>query len=91
MKRRSLYLDFTTILLTALTLSACASSPYMLPESDTANRAPGAAFTSDGMHFRKEMPNRTPDRPWEFYYKTCNETGREGYMSKTDYGCNEPF
>jgi|GEM_PF-1539075 hypothetical protein len=73
--------------------SGCASSsPYMLPESDGASQAPGAAFTADGMNFRKEMPDHRNDRSWEFYYKHCSPEDGKFFFSKTDaYSCSDPF
>jgi len=74
-----------------LLLTGCGSSPYMLPESDTNSTAPGAAFTGDGMLFRKAMPDHRNFQRWEFYYKHCSGTGDEGYRSMTAYQCSDPF
>ena len=72
-------------------LIGCASEPYMLPESDTHSKAPGAAFAGDGMNFRKEMPDHRNDESWEFYYKHCAQDDKF-FFSKTDaYTCSDPF
>ncbi|MAV92383.1 MAG: hypothetical protein CL676_13270 [Bdellovibrionaceae bacterium] len=63
----------------------------MIPDGDGNSTAPGAAFTADGMNFRKEMPDRRDFQPWEFYYKHCASTGDDGYLSKTAYSCSDPF
>lgn len=73
-------------------LIGCASNdPYMMPVGDENNRAPGAAYTADGMHFRKPIPHRPNPHPWQFYYKHCEKTSQADHISKTSYSCNEPF
>lgn len=74
-------------------LWGCASGdPYMLPDdADAQSTAAGEAFTADGMHFRKPMPDRRDSKPWEFYYKHCAMNGNEAYFSKTSYDCTGPY
>ena len=77
-----------------LFLVSCVSSgPHkreFIPELDLANKAPGAAYTSESMHFRKEMPLHKDWRPVEFYFKSCEEGGDKPYYSKTSYECTYP-
>ncbi len=74
-------------------LTACSSTrePYMLPETDEHNMAPGAAYAAENFTFRKPMPDRREWKPWEFYYKHCSTNGNEAYYSKTSYDCSGPF
>lgn len=74
-----------------LSVSGCQStSHYLMPLGDENSQAEGAAYTAEGMHFRKPMPRRT-DQPVEFYYKHCSENSERSYVSKTSYSCTEPF
>ncbi|MBX3021937.1 MAG: hypothetical protein KF799_09700 [Bdellovibrionales bacterium] len=74
-----------------LSVSGCASDPYLLPESDSESTAPGAAFTGAGMYMRKPMPDRRDAKPWEFYYKRCSMSGDSSAFSRTVYECSGPF
>lgn len=72
-------------------LTGCGStSHYLMPLGDENSQAEGAAYTADGMHFRKPMPYR-PDQQFEFYYKHCHPNSERSYVSKTSYSCTDPF
>lgn len=81
------------LLFISLSLLGCASSSEreFIPELDGGNQAPGAAYTGDSMHFRKEMPLHKDWRPLEFYYKHCAGIGDLPYYSKTAYECSGPY
>lgn len=79
------------IFITYLLTGGCASSPYMLPESDSESTAEGAAWTGSGMYSRKAMPDRRDWKPWEFYYKHCSMGAADQDVSKTAYECTGPF
>lgn len=82
-------------LIFSLILVGCASSSdsdgYMLPELDEGSQAHPYTYNSDGMTFRKIMPDRREWKPWEFYYKHCSVNGNETYYSKTSYDCSGPY
>jgi hypothetical protein len=76
-------------------LGGCSSSSksggYMLPDPyDNASTAAPEAFDS-GFTFRKEMPDRRDAKPWQFYYKNCENDGHGSYYSRTSYTCNGPY
>ncbi|MGZ3722675.1 MAG: hypothetical protein ACXVA9_07095 [Bdellovibrionales bacterium] len=62
-----------------------------MPEvSDEGSRANPAAYGSDGFTFRKDQPNHSDARPWDFYYKHCAINGDETVYSATSYDCSGP-
>lgn len=78
------------MILTGLVGCGSAEKSYKIPDAESA--APGAAFTSDGMLFRKGMPHRPDPHPWEFYYKHCSKESDGFFTSKTAaYTCSDPF
>lgn len=93
-KLKALQLRLVVLGFALLGLSACSSSGTnreYIPELDGGSTAPGAAFTADGMHFRKEMPLHKDWKPLEFYFKHCTEIGEKPYFSKTSYECTAPY
>lgn len=88
------WISLSVLLGSILGLLACSSSGSnreFIPELDGNNSAPGAAFTADGMHFRKEMPLHKDWRPLEFYFKQCAQIDEKPYYSKTAYECSKPY
>ena len=70
-------------------LTACASEPYLLPESPDSEAAGAASLP---MTFRKAMPDRRGQPKWEFYYKHCASVDApRPWISKTGYECGGPF
>ena len=63
----------------------------MIPALDENSQAAPEAYASDGMTFRKPMPDRSDWKPWEFYYKHCSVNGNESHYSKTSYDCSGPY
>lgn len=84
-----------TAIIAVFTIVGCASSePYMLAEpDDNASTAPGAAYSGEGMLYRKPMTDHRNDKQYQFFYKNCwvdNENGAP-WISKRVYACNDAF
>src|SRR4051794_33981026 len=87
-----------------LVLSACASSSggsrpgvnsdngtWRMPEaSDEGSHARPAAYGAEAFMFRKDQPNHSNPRPWDFYYKHCAMNGEDTVYSATSYSCAGP-
>ncbi len=55
------------------------------------SQAEGAAYTGDGMLYRKPIPHRRTRVPdVNFYFKHCSLSGEQSHYSKTSYTCFEP-
>ncbi len=65
---------------------------FLLPEADlNQSQAEGAAYTGDGMLFRRPIPRRNTRVPdVDFYFKHCTLSERQSHYSKTSYTCFEP-
>ena len=69
-------------------ISACAPTPYFMPESDLDSTAPGEALLD--FSIRKPMPHRVSNHAFEFYYKHCAVAGPPEFTINP-YECNTPF
>jgi len=80
------------ILISAMSLFGCASperqNSYYLPSPDRLNRAPGAAYSADGMVVNKPLPRRPKQDSIRFYFKDCEQDEGRVFYSKTSYNCN---
>jgi predicted small lipoprotein YifL len=80
-----------------LSLAGCGTSQpargpqsMYLPQSDTYNTAPGAAYAGDAMTIQKPIPSRPEWKPLQFYYKHCTQVDSRVHYSKTSYDCMGP-
>jgi hypothetical protein len=80
--------------MTLLALTTACGSSEKVYSTDALDRyesnADPAAYAAHHFTFIKEQNDRTPQRPWEFYYKHCSENGNASYYSKTSYDCTAP-
>jgi hypothetical protein len=78
-----------------LTACSCSSAPkrYYFPESDANSKADAAAYSADGMFYRKPVQDHRDDKKWEFYYKQCSlaQDVDVPFTSKRDYTCSNAF